>query len=434
MLPAGNAAPNAGSPKHAFATRRKSVPGNDEPDAGIGSANKPLGRHAGCFYQDFMSHVVEVNHIEQLGAYRLLWKSLFAQTRGASFFQTLDWLETYWRHFGENQKLRVLIVSSRGTPIGIVPLTVIRERTRVGRIRVLTYPLHDWGTFYGPIGPNPTATLLAAMRHIRDARRDYDMLDLRWTDTNRHDRHRTQRAMQLAGFQGREAPWKETAIVDVSGTWDDFLRARPSKFRENLRRARRRVERLGGATHVRYRPLGTAYGDGDPRWDLYDACADLTQRTWQGASRTGTALSHESVRHFFRATHAQAAKSGMIDVNLLMLRGRAIAFCYNYHHDGYVCGLRAGYDPELAHVSPGHLLLAEMLRHSFDGDDHTFDLGPGSSRAKRPWTTRVARSYRYTHYSLAAPRSQLLRLKHWIFRQSPAGSGEKRSMTGSHGR
>ena len=57
-----------------------------------------------------MSEVIEINRIEDLAPYRLIWNSLLPQTRGASFFQSLDWLESYWRHFGQEQKLRVLIV------------------------------------------------------------------------------------------------------------------------------------------------------------------------------------------------------------------------------------------------------------------------------------------------------------------------------------
>ena len=102
-----------------------------------------------------MPEVVEINDIDELEHYWLIWNALLAETPGASFFHSLDWLATYWKHFGHRQKLRVLVVYSRGIPVGIVPLTVICERTRVGRIRTLTYPLHDWGSFYGPIGPNP---------------------------------------------------------------------------------------------------------------------------------------------------------------------------------------------------------------------------------------------------------------------------------------
>jgi CelD/BcsL family acetyltransferase involved in cellulose biosynthesis len=168
-----------------------------------------------------MSHVIEINRPEQLEPYRLVWQALWGETRGASFFQTLDWLQASWRHFGGGQKLRVLVVVSDGTPVGILPLTVTSERTRVGRIRTLTYPLAEWGSFYGPIGPNPTATLVAAMRHLAETPRDWDLLDLRSIDREGLDRRRTQRAMQWAGFQGHERSWKECGQIEVAGTWDD---------------------------------------------------------------------------------------------------------------------------------------------------------------------------------------------------------------------
>ena len=53
-----------------------------------------------------MIHVEEINDLEQLAGRRLLWNALLPQTRGATFFQSLDWLEVYWRHFGAGQRLR----------------------------------------------------------------------------------------------------------------------------------------------------------------------------------------------------------------------------------------------------------------------------------------------------------------------------------------
>jgi len=94
-----------------------------------------------------MPTVCEVNHIEGLDDYRAAWHALLAQTPRASFFQSLEWLEAYWRHFGKHQKLRVLMVLDGGRPVGILPLVVRWETTKVGRLRFLTYPLDHWGRF-----------------------------------------------------------------------------------------------------------------------------------------------------------------------------------------------------------------------------------------------------------------------------------------------
>src|SRR5262245_51221462 len=114
-----------------------------------------------------MLNVIELNDLAAVEPFRKDWARLHGQTAGATFFHTLEWLEIYWRHFGREQKLRVLVIEKDGAPTGIVPLVVRRERTRAGTVRVLTYPLHDWGSSYGPLSADPRAVLGAACVHVR---------------------------------------------------------------------------------------------------------------------------------------------------------------------------------------------------------------------------------------------------------------------------
>jgi len=368
-----------------------------------------------------MPRVLEINNIDELGHYRLAWNSLLSQTRSPSFFQSLDWLESYWRHFGEGQRLRVLIVLDGHRPIGILPLTVRRERTRAGSVRTLTYPLHDWGAFYGPIGPQPALTLLAGLQHVRDSARDWDVLDLRWTDADGADAGRTSQAMRLAGFSTSKAAWMHSAQVDLTIGWDAYWASRKSHWRTNVRGAEKKLRERGELTLLRYRPQGCASDDGDPRWDLYDTCERLAHNSWQGSSNNGTTLSHGEVRLFFRETHARAAAIGALDLNLLMLDGEAIAYAYNYHYQGCVSGLRMGFDRALACEGAGTVLHYLSLQDSVQRGDHTYDMGGEYLNCKRYWHTGLRSSYRLTHYPALAPRAQLLRLKRWTKSLSAAG-------------
>jgi CelD/BcsL family acetyltransferase involved in cellulose biosynthesis len=360
-----------------------------------------------------MLSVTEINRIEDLESLRLTWNALLARTRGASFFHSLDWLQAYWQHFGEDQYLRVLVVSHRHKPVGILPLTVIREQTRVGLVRVLTYPLHDWASFFGPIGPNPTVTLTLAMQYIRDTERNWDLLDMRWINLDEHDHLRTKWSMEHAGFSVRESAWKMTSVIDMDGDWESYWKSRNGKFRQGVTRRERRAKRGGNLEFVRYRPAGTAYGQDNPRWDLFYQCTDIACQSWQGSSTTGTTLSHSRVHDFFHDTHILAVKNGMLDLNMVVLENRPVAFSYNYHCRGRVFGLRRGFLPEVAQEGIGNTLNYYMFRDSFERGDEVFDMGTGYPESKRKWATRLATSYRYTFYSRLAPRAQLLRVKHW---------------------
>jgi CelD/BcsL family acetyltransferase involved in cellulose biosynthesis len=365
--------------------------------------------------------VTEISNPADLAGCRLLWKSLLTKTPEASYFQSLDWLESYWRHYGHDQKLRVLVVRSESDAVGIVPLVVRNQRTRLGRARVCTYPLDHWGVFYGPIGPQPAATLTAALQYVRSQPRDWDLLSLPWVHRDGCDRGRTWRAMRFVGWQPVEEVDELAPAVDLGGSWDEYWASRDGRCRSNVARSERRLAEQGRVEYVRYRPLGVAYDDADPRWDLYEACLRVARNTWQAGAATGNTLSHGNVEPFLRDAHAAAARAGGLDLNLLFVDGRPAAFAYNYHYCGQVSGLRMGYDPSVSRHGTGTVLFKRMLHDSFDRGDRTFDLGPASLEWKRPWQTSVEASCRYTYFAAGAPRAQALRVKtivkRWLGRE-----------------
>jgi CelD/BcsL family acetyltransferase involved in cellulose biosynthesis len=361
-----------------------------------------------------MIRVYEINDADPLADLRLVWDALLRRTRGATFFQSLDWLLVYWRHFGGGAALRVLVVEHAGDVLGIVPLAVCPEPTRLGRLRVLTYPLDDWGSFYGPIGPQPAATLLAAMRHLRRAARDWDLLDLRWIAADGHDAGRTWRAMQMAGFQARMQPRMFAALADLRRGWGAYWASRSGHFRREVQRCHRKLQRAGRLTYLWHRPRPLAQGDGDPRWELYDACEQIARHSWQAQSTNGTTLSHAAVRDFLRDAHQAAARAGAVDLHLLYVDDEPAAFVYNYHYQGYVSGVRMGYDPRVSRTGLGNCLLARSIATLCEQGDHTLDLGTEYLECKRVWATSIAGSYRCTHFPWAVPRAQLIRLKRWL--------------------
>ena len=280
-----------------------------------------------------MADVVEINDIDELRSYHLAWTALHAETPGASFFQTLEWLTTYWRHAGEGQRLRVLVVRSDGRPIGIVPLVERNEPSRFGPVRVLTYPLDDWGAWYGPIGRSLTATLTLAMKHVARAPRTWDVFEPRWIDQHGVDRGRTERAMRLAGLVSAASASQDSSVIECGrvGDWGSYLASRSAKTRHELLRQRRRLEGRHRVEHVRVRPAPLREGDGDPHDGLYGACLQISRRSWQATSPNGNTLCQEGVAPFLRNAHEQAARLGMLDLNLLRVDGRPAAYFYAYH-------------------------------------------------------------------------------------------------------
>lgn len=359
-----------------------------------------------------MSDVIELNEMDALTAYRSDWQRLLKVTPGGTFFRSLEWLQVYWKHFAEDQTLRVLVVRDGEQVTGIVPLCVRRIKSKFGLCRILTFPFDDWGSFYGPVSADLTKTLCTALDYIQHSRRDWDLLDLRCVDSTGFECGATEQALKSMNVSFETLMWCQTAYVDLKQNWEQYLGSRSTRARKTYLCSEKRVQQEGNVKYLRYRPAGAAAGESDPRWDLYDQCEEIARQSWQGRSTTGTTLSHASVAPFIRDVHERAVQAGAVDLNMLFVAGRPAAFNYNYVYNGLVYSLRMGFDPGVSVKGAGCVLMGRMIQDSMLRGDRILDIGPGSLKAKQNWYTSVENSYRYVHYSATSVTAKLMQLSH----------------------
>ncbi len=357
-----------------------------------------------------MIDVLELNSLRDLEPFHADWRRLLLQTANYSFFQTLEWLQTSWNYYAGDQRLRVLVVRREGAPLGIVPWCVRTERRRIGPLRVLTYPLNDWGTFYGPLGPDPWTTIRAALRHVAETPRDWDLIDLRWVDEAADEFLAIGEGFREASFEYRARPRMEVRHCRFADGWDAYLKSRSRNFRRKMKHD---VDTLAGAGEVRlqrYRPAPGAGTDAE-HLAIYDICELLSAKTWQADDPSQSSLSSPRVRDMLRQTHLVAARLGMLDTNILYVGDRPVAFNYNYVAEGRTYGLRCGYDPTTGLESCGRVLLSKMLEDSFRRGDVEYNFGPGRQPYKERFSTEMRHAYTFRHFARYSLRSQLLHLK-----------------------
>lgn len=352
--------------------------------------------------------IEEIRSIEQLPSIADAWIELLPDTTVASFFHYPQWLQTYWRHFGENQQLRILVDRCEGEIRGVLPLTVVVEPTRAGNVRLLTYPLAGWATWYSPIGGHPLETLQAGLSHIQSTARDWDVFDLRWVA----DCSETLAAFKSAGFPAQRDVWGVAPIVEFKTDWETYWAKRKGKWRENVRRNERKLAEHGEVVYRRFR---SDCSEADLH-QCYNDCLAVSQNSWQSEADDGTTISDACVEPFFRDCHSLAAELNCLDVNLLYSDQQPIAFAYNYVYEGSVVGMRMGYRAEDRHAGAGTVLMRRMIEDSFQRGDVDFDLGLDNEHSKRYWQTGERKAYRICHYPWSSPRAQALRLKRWFDR------------------
>jgi hypothetical protein len=383
-----------------------------------------------------MATVEEIHTLPELRSVRMAWNHLLVGTPGASFLQSYDWLRLYWHHFGGDQlKFRILLIRSRNDLIGIVPLCVETRRSAGGTLRVLTYPGTRWGVRGTPIGPNPAASLIIAMEYLRTTPRDWDLLELAASDSDLGDRSRTAMALQRAGLSIRQASHPPRSAVRINGSWEEYWAQRSEALRDTLVWQIAELSReqpSGESAHIQYirhRPAGARFDDCDPRWDLWDACVPLasqahshagpqTTHTAQDSSRPKL-LGNEQHQAFAENWHAAATRRGMVDLNLLLVNRRPVAYIYNSICHGELTPIEAGGIRGPRGGDPLWVLTAKMICDSFRLGDRVLRLADTAPKIQNAFRTNQENQAVYRHCPWSAWRAHRERLARWIWGLRP---------------
>jgi CelD/BcsL family acetyltransferase involved in cellulose biosynthesis len=170
----------------------------------------------------------------------------------------------------------------------------------------------------------------------------------------------------------------DAPYLELTGTWEQYFKGRPAKFRQNLRNRMSRLAKIGEAV------LETL----DTPEDILAACGDafrLEASGWKNES--GTAVgANPSVHRFYSLLAERASERGWLRLLFLTVNGRRIASAYASQYANRLFLIKTGYDPEFAPCAPFKLLTALALQQSFaDGLDEVDFLGD-TEPWKLEWT------------------------------------------------
>jgi CelD/BcsL family acetyltransferase involved in cellulose biosynthesis len=170
--------------------------------------------------------------------------------------------------------------------------------------------------------------------------------------------------------------------------YDSVLNGYSKKFRRNLRR---KEKKLLAAGRVNYRFVNQP--EQLPR--AFEEFLALEASGWKGKS--GTAIAQQSAKKaMYEGLMQGLAPTGHFVIHLLELDGKPIAGQLAIHAGATVYLLKIGYDESYAEVSPGFLLVNELLRKCCDRPDTkriSFVTGVGWVDVWKPYSEAVNNIY-----------------------------------------
>jgi CelD/BcsL family acetyltransferase involved in cellulose biosynthesis len=278
--------------------------------------------------------------VDSLESLRPGWSDLAART--GNVFATPEWLETWWRHFGEGRRLLAgRVLDEGGETAGLLPL-YLQRRYGLTMVRFLG---HSAGDRLGPIylAEHRRAVADGLRRLLAGERWQVFVGDLLPAEEE-WDRVVGARVVETVG----------SPVLGLEGlTWDDYLASRSRHLRSRVGNYERRVGREHQATY-------RLADDPERLQEDLDVLFWLHNARWKGR-RSSFGGSTEA---FHREFAELAFHAGWLRLWFLELDGRVAAAWYGLRYAGTDSYYQAGRDPAFDRLSVGFVLLMHTLREA----------------------------------------------------------------------
>jgi CelD/BcsL family acetyltransferase involved in cellulose biosynthesis len=298
------------------------------------------------------------------------WGELLERDPNKQVFATPEWNRVWWEEFGAGKDLLLLTMTREEEVAGIVPL----YRKHEGDRAILRF-----------IGGIDLTDYLGPICAVDDRDEVAETLTswLTTTDVTWHefDAHNMPVPFGFADFlvdrvdrRGLEfvLDQEETsAILLLPDSWNEYLESLKGKERHELKRKRRRLEREHPDARVRTTTEETLDADLKTFVDMH-----------RGAEGHKGHFMRPEIATFFERVARAFMAIGWLRLDFLEIGERAVASSFGFELFGRVYLYNSAYEPEVARLSPGFILVSELVKNSIEAGLKVFDFLRGPERYK----------------------------------------------------
>jgi CelD/BcsL family acetyltransferase involved in cellulose biosynthesis len=324
-------------------------------------------------------HVSEIWSFEALERLRPEWAALWDRASKAGPFQHPDWLLPWWRCLGSGELL-VLTVRDRAELVAVAPFYIYSDAARsIRQLTLLGNGISDsCDILLDENVPGSEQAVITGLIARQEYWNAYDFRDVPagsvLVSTIAH---------QLGGSSEEDTP---CVVLELHDDWKaEGARALPRKVLADLHRCRRRAEEIG--------QLRIGLAAAGQVSDALDGLFSLHERRWVALGERGV-LSGSDVEAFHQEVAERFAHRAWLRLYRLYFGTRMAAANYGFCVRSRAYSYIGGFDPELANLSPGRMILYKAICDAAREGAGEFDLLRGAEKYKYRWGGRTRPQHR----------------------------------------
>jgi CelD/BcsL family acetyltransferase involved in cellulose biosynthesis len=301
------------------------------------------------------------------------WTGLVEADPEGTFFHTPRYLKLYWEEFGA-PGLHIALVHLGADPVAAAAMDVHDDvATWLGGFEVTDY--------MGPVGlPGSTEAAAKELMAALAGRDDWTTADLAGLPGGGRWLTALSEAAPAAGLECRTADDGVSLELALSGSFDDYLARLPGKLRHEMRRKDRRLREAFPDVHLADASPVTVARDLDRFVQLHRSSGGEKGR-----------FMVPGMELFFRRLADELLDEGTFRLAFLEAGGVKVAGAVGFRFGERFLLYNSAYDHGQARLSPGMVLVAELIHGAIDEGLRTFDLLKGDLGYKYRFGARPRR-------------------------------------------
>jgi CelD/BcsL family acetyltransferase involved in cellulose biosynthesis len=302
--------------------------------------------------------VERLRRFDEFLAIRDEWNSFLDRCAHVYFSMTHEWLSAWWEAFGGDADLWVVLLLEGGCMRGAAPLMLRRDRFRGLTTKNLSLMVNGHTPEGNIILADPEkGAAMYLLEFLRKTQHAWDVLSLRKLPRASKLTTHLEGCLHDQKLSFMRTDSLKSPYIEMSGDWDSYYANRSRKLRKVMRNKLNRMERDGFLSIDRISDVGVIK-------NALKEVVDVSGKSWK--ARIGRSIPDDPrVKTFYRKITDVLSEKKMIDIWLMRYRGKAIAFEYQIKFNGIIYPIRADFDEEYRHMSPGVILLSEVIKSSF---------------------------------------------------------------------
>jgi CelD/BcsL family acetyltransferase involved in cellulose biosynthesis len=329
-----------------------------------------------------------IESVEDFEALRDVWNKVLQRALDNDVFSTWEWLWCWWKHFGENRKLRILVGEEDGEIVGFAPFMLSKynfsKLGKLSRIEFIGFPHADYNNIL--LLKRDLNCLKLFMEKLEQFF-DWDLLDLR----DIRGESFSGQALQILAHSRSEHSKLRVGdgtlcphVVLSNLTIDDFVKRLSSNMRRQLRKNMRRLSENFKVEFKTQRYFSSV----DEAMKVF---FKLHEERWKSRGREG-AFAREDFRNFHLDVAKVFEEKGWLGLHFLTVNDETVAADYTFDYNLKTYSYLTGFDPKFRRFGVTNLLRMHLIEECVKKDFKEYDLTRDFEPYKADWATGVRKN------------------------------------------